>query len=125
MKNPNTIMSLFRAAAMGRISLFRNPPRASFIDTPFQRGGGGRELVENRFQRFRARETAEAVATTRCLGSTPLKRGVNQSMAAKGFRCAQKLRCAPCVGSGKLHGIYSAVAPFNKRSNWRRCYHKV
>jgi hypothetical protein len=87
-------MSLFRAAAMGRISLFRNPPRASFIDTPFQRGGGGRELVENRFQRFIAGKTAEAVATTRRLGSTPLKRGVNQSMAAKGFRRAQKVRCA-------------------------------
>jgi hypothetical protein len=51
--------------------------------------------VKNRFQRFIAWKTAEAVATTRRLGSTPLKRGVNQSMAAKGFRRAQKLRCAP------------------------------
>jgi len=50
--------------------------------------------VKNRFQRFIPRKTAEAVAITRCLGSTPLKRGVNQSMAAKGFRRAQKLRCA-------------------------------
>jgi hypothetical protein len=49
------------------------------IDTPFQRGGRGRELVKNRFQRFIARETAEAVATTRRLGSTPLKRGVNET----------------------------------------------
>src|SRR5271157_3646747 len=75
---------------MVRISLFRHAPRGSFIDTPFQRGGRGRELVKNRFQRFIARKTAEAVATTRRLGSTPLKRGVNQSMAAKGFRRAQK-----------------------------------
>jgi hypothetical protein len=52
--------------------------------------------MENRFQRFIAWKTPKAfgVASTRRLGSTPLKRGVNQSMAAKGFHRAQKLRCA-------------------------------
>src|SRR5271157_1226317 len=72
---------------MVRIPLFRHAPRGSFIDTPFQRGGRGRELVKNRFQRFIAWKTPKAfgVAITRRLGSTPLKRGVNQSMAAKGF----------------------------------------
>jgi hypothetical protein len=82
-----------------RISLFRHPPGASFIDTPFQRGGWEREFGGNRFQRFRARETAEAVETTRLLGSAPLKRGVNQSMAAKGFHRAQKVRCGAPGGS--------------------------
>jgi hypothetical protein len=57
-------------------------------------------LGGNRFQRFLALETAEAVATSRRLGSTPLKRGVNQSMAAKEFRRAQKVRCAPRCGIG-------------------------
>jgi hypothetical protein len=67
------------------------PDRSALINTPLQRGGYRSGWIRNRFNGFDGvGETVETVAEFPAPRCTPLKRGVNESGAAKIIGCVNR-----------------------------------